>query len=114
MRRFRFEVVAPEHFPDPEGVLLRDLDEARLEAVALGAALIRDYPDVFAKPGPWTMAILDERGKQLAEVDLRTQTRAGLRLAHDGAAAFKPDGHGPGTFGDGQLYLRQGSRKKDR
>jgi hypothetical protein len=114
MRRFRFEVIAPEHFPDPEGVLLRSLDEAKLEAVKLGAALIRDYPEVFAKPGPWTMAILDESGQLLAEVDLRTQTRASLRLAHDGAATFKPDGHGPGTFGDGQLYLRQGARKKDR
>lgn len=113
MRRFRFEVVAPEHFPDPEGVLLRSLEDAKLEAAKLGAALIRDYPEVFAKPGPWTMAILDESGQLLAEIDLRAQTRASLHLAHDGAAAFKPDGHGSGSFGDGQFYLRQGSRKKD-
>ena len=113
MRRFRFEVVAPEHFPDSEGVLLRSLEEARLEAVKLGAALIRDYPEVFARPGPWTMAILDERGQLLAEIDLRAQTRSGLRLAHDGAPSLKPDGDGTGTFGDGQLYLRQGSRQKD-
>jgi hypothetical protein len=114
MQRFRFEVVAPEHFPDPEGVMLRNLEEAKLEAVKLGTALIRDYPEVFARPGPWTMAILDESGRLLAEIDLRAQTRSGLRLAHDGAGPFKPDGHGPGTFGDGQLDLRQRSRKKDR
>lgn len=114
MRRFRFEVVAPERFPDPEGVLLRGLEEAKLEAALLGAALIRDYPEVFAKPGPWTMAILDERGHLLAEVDLRTQARASLRLAHDGAAPLEPDGDGSGPLRDGQLYLRQGSRKKDR
>ncbi len=113
MQRFRFEVIAPEHFPDPEGMLLRNLEEAKLEAVKLGAALIRDYPEVFNKSGPWTMAILDERGKVLTEIDLRAQTRARLRLAHDGSAPFKPDGHGAGTFGDGQFYLRQGSRKKD-
>lgn len=114
MRRFRFEVVAPEHFPDPEGVLLRNLEEAKLEAVRLGAALIRDYPDAFDRPGPWTMVILDESSRLLAEIDLRTQTRASLKLAHDGAPPLKLDGDGSGTFGDGQLYLRQGSRKKDR
>lgn len=114
MRRFRFEVVTPEHFPDSEGVLLRNLEEAKQEASRLGAALVRDYPEVFARPGPWTMAILDESGRLLAEIDLRAQTRFSLRLAHDGAAPLQPDSHGSGAFGGGQFDLRQGSRKKDR
>ena len=77
MRRFRLEVVSPEHFPDPEGVQLRNLDEARREALRLGAALVRDYPEAFAKLGPWRMAILDEAGHLLTEIDFsRAEARS--------------------------------------
>jgi len=115
MRRFRFEVVSPEHFPDPEGALLRNLDEARREAARLGSALIRDYPEAFAKAGPWRMVILDDAGCVLAEVDLEPQARSPFRLS----SALAPPLHagqrlGPWTFSGGQLYLRQRTGKKDR
>lgn len=115
MRRFRFEIVSPEHFPDPEGALLRNLDEARREAVRLGAALVRDYPEAFDKPGPWRMAILDEAGVVVAEVDLGPRARPPLRLASAQPAPLQSgENLGPWTFSRGQLYLRQRPSKKDR
>ena len=114
MRRFRFEVIAPEHFPDPEGVLLRNLDEARREAARLGSALIRDYPEAFEKPGPWLMVILDEAGAVLAEIELGSQARPDIRLSGPLPAPLKSGKRlGPWTFSGGQLYLRQRTRKKD-
>ena len=115
MRRFRFEIVSPEHFPDPEGALLRNLDEAKREAWRLGAALIRDYPEAFAKPGPWQMVILDDAGHVLAEVDLGPQTRSPLHLASAQPPALQPGKRlGPWTFSGGQLYLSQRPGKKNR
>ncbi len=114
MRRFRLEVVSPEHFPDPEGVLARDLGEATREAARLGAALIRDYPEAFDKPGPWRMRIIDEVGQVLAELDLR----AGARLmAEDMGTAstltILPGADlGARTLAGGQPDLGQRSRKK--
>ncbi len=115
MRRFRFEVVSPEHFPDPEGVLLRNFDEAKREAWRLGAALLRDYPDAFDKPGPWLMTILDEAGQVLAEVDLGPQARSPFRLAGAQVPPLQSGKRlGPWTFSGGQLYLSQRPGKKDR
>lgn len=115
MRRFRFEVISPEHFPDPEGALLRNLDEARREALRLGAALVRDYPEAFAKPGPWRMTVLDEAGQVLAEIDLGPRTRSPLHLVSSQPAPIDPNERlGPWTFGGGQPYLRQRPGKKDR
>lgn len=115
MRRFRFEVVSPEHFPDPEGALLRNLDEARREALRLGAALVRDYPEAFAKPGPWLMTILDEAGHVLAEVDLGPRTRSSLHIVGAQPPPLQSDDRlGPWAFDSGQLYLRQRPGKKDR
>lgn len=114
MRRFRFEVVAPEHFPDPEGVVLRNLDDAKHEACRLGAALIRDYPEAFEKSGPWRMVVLDDLGRVQAEIDLRTETRLGARLAPLSGAALKAGQRlGAGTFSGGELYLSQRPRKKN-
>lgn len=115
MRRFRFEIVSPEHFPDPEGALLGDLEEARREALRLGAALIRDYPEAFAKPGPWLMTILDEAGHVLAEVDLGPRTRSPLHLVGAQRAPLQSDdGLGSLAFDGGQPYLRQRPGKKER
>jgi hypothetical protein len=115
MRRFRFEVVAPEHFPDPEGVMLRNLDDARREARDLGRALIRDYPEAFDKPGPWTMAVLDEAGQVLAEIDLEAEARPAFRLSGPLPAPLKSGKRlGPWTFSGGQLYLGQRPGKKHR
>jgi hypothetical protein len=114
MRRFRFEVIAPEPFPDPEGVLLRDLEEAKREAWRLGSALVRDYPEAFDKPGPLLMVILDETGQVLAEIELGSQARPGIRLSGPLPAPLKSGKRlGPWTFSGGQLYLRQRARKKD-
>lgn len=114
MRRFRFEVIAPEHFPDPEGVMLRNLDEARREAARLGAALIRDYPEAFDRPGPRLMVILDEAGCVLSEIELGAHPRPAVRLSGPLPAPLKPGKRlGPWTFSGGQLYLSQRARKKD-
>jgi len=115
MRRFRFDIVSPEHFPDPEGALLRNLEEARREALRLGAALVRDYPEAFAKPGPWLMTILDEAGHVLAEVDLGSRTRPPLRLVSAQSAPVEAGERlRPGLLRGGQPYLRQRPGKKDR
>jgi hypothetical protein len=114
MRRFRFEVVSPEHFPDPEGALLRNLDEAKREALRLGAALVRDYPEAFDKPGPWQMLVLDEAGQVVAEVELGPGARTPPRLADAEPAPLQTGKRlGPWTFSGGQLYLGQRPGKKD-
>jgi hypothetical protein len=114
MRRYRFEVTAPEHFPDPEGALLRNLEDAKHEARRLGEALIRDYPEAFDKPGPRLMVVLDDAGQVLAQIDLGTQTRTGFRLSGPLPAPLKSGKRlGPWTFSGGELYLSQRSRKKD-
>lgn len=113
MCRFRFEIVSPEHFPDPEGALLRNLDDARREALKLDAAPIRDYPETFAKPGPWLMTILDEAGRVLAELDLGPRRWSPLHLSSARSIPFQPDERlGPGSFGEGQPYPRQRPGKK--
>ena len=115
MRRFRLEVVSPEHFPDPEGVVLHNLEEAKREALRLGAALVRDYPEAFAKAGPWRMVVLDEAGRVLAELELGAQTRSALRLAQTQGPPLETGKRlGPWTFSGGQFYLRQRPGKKDR
>jgi len=65
MPRFHFEAQGSERFPDPEGVELKNLTAARREAARLAAALVRDYPEVFAEPRSWRMCILDDDGNTL-------------------------------------------------
>jgi hypothetical protein len=65
MPRFHFEVRGAERFPDPEGVMLRDRASARKEAARLSAALVRDYPEVFAEGRSWSLCILDADGRTL-------------------------------------------------
>jgi hypothetical protein len=67
MPRFHFEAHGTERFPDPQGVVLKDLRAARVEAARLQGALRRDYPDVFAEPKSWRMRILDDTGQMLEE-----------------------------------------------
>jgi hypothetical protein len=68
MPRFHFEVRGAERFPDPEGVMLRDRASARKEAARLSAALVRDYPEVFAEGRSWRLCILDADGRTLETV----------------------------------------------
>ncbi len=116
MRRFRFEVVSPEYFPDPDGVLLRNLEDAKREALRLGAALIRDYPEAFAKPGPWLMQVLDDAGDVLAELELGPRARAQSRALNLSPSLAPPldagDRLGSWTFSGGQLYLNKRPTKK--
>lgn len=115
MRRFRLEVVSPEHFPDQEGVVLHNLEDAEREALRLGAALVRDYPEAFAKAGPWRMVVLDEAGNLLAELELGPQTRSAFRLAQTLGPPLEAGKRlGPRPLGGGQLYLRKRTGKKDR
>ena len=67
MPRFHFEAHGTDLLPDPQGVVLKDLRAARLEAARLQRALRRDYPDIFAEPRSWRMRILDETGQTLEE-----------------------------------------------
>jgi hypothetical protein len=77
MPRFHFEVRGAERFPDPEGVMLRDRASARKEATRLSAALVRDYPEVFAEGRSWSLFILDADGRTLETLDIETPPPAG-------------------------------------
>jgi hypothetical protein len=72
MPRFHFEVRGPQHFPDPEGVILKSRAAVRREAANLSAALIRDYPETFAEGRSWQMCVLDDAGQLIEayEIDL--------------------------------------------
>lgn len=72
MPRFHFEVRGAERLPDPEGVVLKDRASARREAKRLSAALLRDYPDVFAEGRSWRMCILDDVGQTVEVLDIDT------------------------------------------
>lgn len=65
MPRFHFELRGAERFPDPDGMVLRDQAAARREARRLSAALMRDYPEVFAEGRSFRMCILDATGQTL-------------------------------------------------
>jgi len=65
MPRFHFEVHGPDHFPDPEGVMLKNLAAARREAARLSAALLRDYPEAFVETRSWDICIVDDSGATL-------------------------------------------------
>jgi hypothetical protein len=65
MPRFHFEAHGSDRLADPDGVELRNLAAARLEAARLARALVRDYPELFAEPRSWRMCILDDDGHTL-------------------------------------------------
>lgn len=78
MPRFHFEVRGAQRFPDPEGVMLRNQAQARREAERLSAALVRDYPEVFAESRSWTMCILDGAGQTLDMFEIDPCAASGL------------------------------------
>lgn len=84
MPRFHFEVRGAERFPDPEGVMLRSRASARKEAARLSAALVRDYPDVFAEGRSWSLCILDEDGRTLETLAIDTGQGVGPATKGDG------------------------------
>jgi hypothetical protein len=70
MNHYRFVVVSPELFPDPDGVWMANPADVAAEARRLSLCLIRDYPEVFQSDRPWVMHVLD--GETLvAEFDMR-------------------------------------------
>jgi hypothetical protein len=77
MPRFHFEVRGAERFPDPEGVMLRSRASARKEAARLSAALVRDYPEVFAEGRSWSLCILDAAGQTLETLDIDPSSPTG-------------------------------------
>jgi hypothetical protein len=70
MPRFHFEVRGAERFPDPDGVVLKSRAAARREAERLSAALLRDYPEVFAEGRSFRMCILDTAGETLETLEI--------------------------------------------
>jgi hypothetical protein len=77
MPRYYFEVRGPDRLPDPEGVVLTNVEAAWREAVKLSRALARDYPETFTPGSCWTMRVHDQTGADIALIDIRIASRAG-------------------------------------
>ena len=63
MPRYFFHVEDEAKFPDAVGTVLRDLAEARVEAVKVSGELLRDSVEKFWSAGKWRITVTDHQQK---------------------------------------------------
>lgn len=57
MPRYFFHVVDSTVLPDREGVELADLAAARIEAISVAGAMLRDHANEFWTTGEWKVVV---------------------------------------------------------
>lgn len=62
MPRYFFNIQKDNHVPDNVGVELKDLAEARTEAVRLMGEDLKDHPNALWNDEQWHVQVSDERG----------------------------------------------------
>jgi hypothetical protein len=68
MPRYFFHVIDGRDIIDNEGSELADLKEARVEAIQLAGAILRDEGDKFWKGEEWHMNVTDASGLSLLKL----------------------------------------------
>ena len=74
MPRYFFHVEDHNRFPDEDGTVLADLAEARVEAVLVAGAMLREHASEFWNTGEWRVVVTD--AKQLILFTLRFEAVA--------------------------------------
>ncbi len=69
MPRYFFHVHDVEQGFDPDGVELRDADEAHSEAVVAAGEILKDI-DGKMNSGKWGMRVVDEAGETVSEIQI--------------------------------------------
>lgn len=62
MPRYHFNIHDGDDLPDIDGIELRDLAAARVEAVRLSGDCLRDHAHRFWDGDEWQMEVTDHRG----------------------------------------------------
>ena len=80
MPRYYFSIADGNSPVEPDGIELRDLAAARVEAVRLAGEMLKDHAEAFWHFGDWRLSVRDETGLILFSLTM---------FATEGAA-FKP------------------------
>jgi hypothetical protein len=73
MPRYFFHVIDGRDIIDSEGSELADLKEARIEAIQLAGAILRDEGDKFWNSGEWHMNVTDASGLSVLKLCFAAQ-----------------------------------------
>ena len=93
MPRFHFNVHDGADLPDRTGTELADWQDARLEAIRLAGAILREDARRIALGEDWRMEVTDETGLMLFRLDFTVmETAATMR---SGPAPAGPEPAGP-------------------
>jgi hypothetical protein len=65
MPRYFFHVIDGVETIDREGTVLRSVEEARVEAIVLSGAMLRDAGGKFWNNGQWQLRVTDEAGDKV-------------------------------------------------
>ena len=77
MPRYHFNSADGYIDSDAEGVVLPDIQAARLEAVRYAGELLRDEPDRLWQNGQWSIDVTDDAGERIFAIE--THVGNGLR-----------------------------------
>lgn len=73
MPRYFFNVIDGRSIIDTEGSELADLKEARVEAIQLAGAILRDEGDTFWNGEVWHMNVTDAAGQSVLKLHFSAQ-----------------------------------------
>lgn len=76
MPRYFFHVIDGRRIIDNEGSELASLKEARVEAIQLAGAILRDEGDTFWKGEEWHMDVTDASGQSLLKLRFSAQDQS--------------------------------------
>ncbi|TNC49543.1 hypothetical protein FHG66_10500 [Rubellimicrobium rubrum] len=68
MPRYFFNIEDDRHLSDQVGVVLPDLEAARVTAVATSGAIIKDHAKRFWPDPNWKMRVTDEQGSIVCDL----------------------------------------------
>ena len=73
MARYFFHIQTDSRLTDDDGMELISPQEARAQAIATCAEIVRDNPDSFWGSRPWTVVVTDARGVILWDIAMDAQ-----------------------------------------
>lgn len=77
MPRYFFNIEDHVRDDDESGTELADPSQARLQAIAFAAAVLKDDPDLVWDGHEFSVEVTDERGKPVVDVIVRAVDRDG-------------------------------------
>jgi hypothetical protein len=77
MPRYFFNIEDHVRDEDKEGTELADAGQARLQAIAFAAGLLRDNPDLVWDGREFSISVTNERGAPVVDIIVRAEDRTG-------------------------------------